>query len=244
MLGAPPTTTFAPPHSPHTPTRVHPPHAAAPHASPGKYQFAYDVDITRDLKPPDDNLLIRVRPAPCLFPRWHASTARVRLTRRAISRPRSAARPRAPSALLCSLLLLLVPAHYFLPRPASRQHSPRSTRSLQVSVLKDVGQFVGPESGSNVGQHGQSAPVPMRPPTAQVAQPLTRGCPLGPRGAPSPHARRGETAAALWCLRKLALRTALCLDLQVELKQGDECYLRRGDVEHLVRRGDLVHILQ
>jgi len=71
------------------------------------YQFAYDVDITRDLEPPDDNLLIR------------------------------------------------------------------------VSVLKDVGQFVGPESGSNV-----------------------------------------------------------------ELKRGDECYLRRGDVEHLVRRGDLVHILQ
>ena len=39
---------------------------AAP--APGKYQFAYDVDITRDLEPPDDNLLIRVRPAPCPFP--------------------------------------------------------------------------------------------------------------------------------------------------------------------------------
>ena len=51
--------------------------------------------------------------------------------------------------------------------------------TLQVNVLTDVGQFVGPESGSNV-----------------------------------------------------------------ELKQGDECYLRRGDVEHLVRRGDVVHILR
>ena len=27
----------------------------------------YDVDVTRDLEPPDDNLLIRVRPAPCTF---------------------------------------------------------------------------------------------------------------------------------------------------------------------------------
>tara|TARA_B110001452_G_scaffold170477_2_gene142660 strand:- start:3 stop:356 length:354 start_codon:yes stop_codon:yes gene_type:complete len=45
---------------------------------PGKYQIAYDVDITRDLEPPDDNLYVR------------------------------------------------------------------------VNVLKDVGQFVGPESGSNV----------------------------------------------------------------------------------------------
>ena len=47
-------------------------------ALPGKYQIAYDVDITRDLEPPDDNLYVR------------------------------------------------------------------------VNVLKDVGQFVGPESGSNV----------------------------------------------------------------------------------------------
>ena len=59
--------------------------------------------------------------------------------------------------------------------------SPRRNRLVavvQVSAVKDVGQFVGPESGANV-----------------------------------------------------------------ELKRGDEQYLRRGDVEHLVRRGDLVHIL-
>ena len=49
-----------------------------PPPTPGKYQIAYDVDITRDLEPPDDNLYVR------------------------------------------------------------------------VNVLKDVGQFVGPESGSNV----------------------------------------------------------------------------------------------
>eukprot|EP00908_Phaeocystis_cordata_P021287 Transcript_3634.p1 GENE.Transcript_3634~~Transcript_3634.p1 ORF type:complete len:171 (+),score=45.59 Transcript_3634:310-822(+) len=71
------------------------------------YQIAYDVDITRDLEPPDDNLLVR------------------------------------------------------------------------VNVLRDVGQIVGPESGSNL-----------------------------------------------------------------ELKKGDECFLRRGDVEHLIRRGDVQHILQ
>ena len=120
--------------------------------APGKYQFAYDVDITRDLEPPDDNLLIRVRPAPFPFAGTHAGTARVRRIRPALDP--------APA-----------PPHPF------RRTPPANT--LQVSVLKDVGQFVGPESGSNV-----------------------------------------------------------------ELKQGDECYLRRGDVEHLVRRGDLVHILQ
>ena len=42
--------------------------APRPAPAPGNYQFAYDVDITRDLEPPDDNLLIRVRPAPCPFP--------------------------------------------------------------------------------------------------------------------------------------------------------------------------------
>lgn len=37
--------------------------------APGKYQFDYDVDITRDLEPPDDNLLIRVRrTTTCPFP--------------------------------------------------------------------------------------------------------------------------------------------------------------------------------
>ena len=61
------------------------------------------------------------------------------------------------------------------PQPPRRN---RLVAVVQVSALKDVGQFVGPESGANV-----------------------------------------------------------------ELKRGDEQYLRRGDVEHLVRRGDLVHIL-
>ena len=45
---------------------INPPRRA-PHPTPGNYQFAYDVDVTRDLEPPDDNLLIRVRPAPCTF---------------------------------------------------------------------------------------------------------------------------------------------------------------------------------
>ena len=29
----------------------------------------------------------------------------------------------------------------------------------------------------------------------------------------------------------------------VDLKQGDECFLRRGDVELLIRQGDVEHVL-
>ena len=39
---------------------------------------------------------------------------------------------------------------------------------------------------------------PTRPPTALEAHPLARGCPLGPRGAPSPRGCRKEATATLW----------------------------------------------
>ena len=123
------------------------PHAApgaAPRAAPapGKYQFAYDVDITRDLEPPDDNLLIRVRPAPCPFPLngTHArhrslATHDARRTTHGARRTTHSPRRTGPAARA--------------PPPPPAPHAPL-VATLQVSVLKDVGQFVGPESGSNV----------------------------------------------------------------------------------------------
>ena len=51
---------------------------------------------------------------------------------------------------------------------------------------------------------------PVRPPTAPEARhPLALGCPLDPRAEPALLGGRGEAAAALWCLPKLADVAAL-----------------------------------
>ena len=54
---------------PHRVSHPPAPRPVPPGLCAGTYQIAYDVDITRDLEPPDDNLLVRVRPAAGLPPR-------------------------------------------------------------------------------------------------------------------------------------------------------------------------------
>ena len=51
---------------------------------------------------------------------------------------------------------------------------------------------------------------PMRPPTASEARPLAQGCPLGPKGQPSPRGCRREVVAALRCLPKVADLHCFC----------------------------------
>ena len=53
---------------PHRVSHPPAPRPVPPGLCAGTYQIAYDVDITRDLEPPDDNLLVRVRPAAGLPP--------------------------------------------------------------------------------------------------------------------------------------------------------------------------------
>ena len=143
---------------------------AAP--APGKYQFAYDVDITRDLEPPDDNLLIRVRrPDRSSF----ASTTNTPghlphpgqqrrdssgQQRRDSSRPRRLGTSRYLPRRVCTPPPSLPwnDAHarhrplatHAAPAPPQPPRRNRLVAVVQVSALKDVGQFVGPESGANV----------------------------------------------------------------------------------------------
>eukprot|EP00964_Phaeocystis_antarctica_P111198 scaffold75503_cov30-Phaeocystis_antarctica.AAC.2 len=66
--------------------------------------------------------------------------------------------------------------------------------------------------GATVGQHGQSG-LALRPFTAPEADPLVQGCPLGPKGEPSPRGCRSEAAAALWCTP--AQRCSFCQPLTI-----------------------------
>eukprot|EP00964_Phaeocystis_antarctica_P055312 scaffold32534_cov49-Phaeocystis_antarctica.AAC.1 len=85
------------------------------------------------------------------------------------------------------------------------------------------------EVRTSVAQHGQSGLArssPVRPLTAPEAHPPAQGCPLGPRGEPSPRGCRGEPAAALWCLPKVVAHSAAFDHLgREELQHGQSAAL-------------------